>query len=85
MSEEIKPGDCVRIPDGRIGRFRDKNGDKYRVRVKRETSKSNQFLLFNREELTKVVCPKGWMSPQGYNSYLKTTLEKMKLRKNKKG
>ncbi|MGB9978252.1 hypothetical protein [Methanobacterium sp.] len=85
MSEEIKPGDCVQIPDGRIGRFRDKNDDKYRVRVKRITSNSNQFLLFNREELTKVVCPKGWMSPQGYNSYLKTTLEKMKIRKEKKG
>ena len=84
MSEEIKPGDCVQIPDGRIGRFRDKNGAKYRVRVKRITSKSNQFLLFNLEELTKVVCPKGWMSPQGYNSYLKTTLEKMEARKNKK-
>ena len=85
MSEEIKSGDCVRIPDGRIGRFRDKNGDRYRVRVRRITSKSNQFLLFNREEIRKVVCPKGWMSPQGYNSYLKTTLEKMKIRKNKKG
>ena len=85
MSEEIKPGDCVRIPDGRIGRFRDKNGDRYRVRVRRVTSKSNQFLLFSGGELTKVVCPKGWMSPQGYNNYLKTTLEKMKVRKNKKG
>ncbi len=85
MSEEINPGDCVQIPDRRIGRLRDKTGDKYRVRVRRITSKSNQFLLFNREELTKVECPKGWMSPQGYNSYLKTTLEKMKIRKNKKG
>ncbi len=85
MSKEIKPGECVQIPDGRIGRFRDKNDDKYRVRVRRTTSESNQFLLFNRQELKKVVCPKGWMSPQGYNSYLKTTLEKMKKRKNKKG
>lgn len=80
MSAEINPGDCVKIPDGRIGRVRDKNGQGYRVRVRRYTSKTHQFLLFTKESLTKVSCPKGWMSKQGYNRYLKVTLEKMKQR-----
>jgi hypothetical protein len=80
MSEEIKPGDCVKIPDGRIGRVRDTDNI-YKVRVRRKTSKSHQFLEFQKEELTKVACPKGWMSPAGYNNYLKITIEKMRKRK----
>ncbi len=80
MQEEIKPGDCVKIPDGRIARVRDAAEGIYRVRVRRKTSKSNQFLKFPKEGLTKVTCPKGWMSPEGYNSYLKITLEKMRIR-----
>jgi hypothetical protein len=79
MPEEIKPGDCVKIPDGRIGRVRD-IGNIYKIRVQRKASKSHQFLELQKEELTKVDCPKGWMTPAGYNSYLKITLEKMRKR-----
>jgi hypothetical protein len=79
MLKEIKPGDCIKIPDGRIGRVRD-IGNIYKIRLLRKTGKSYQFLEFKKEELIKVDCPKGWMSPAGYNSYLKITLEKMRKR-----
>lgn len=78
---KIQPGDCVQVPDGRIARVRDYSGDTYRVRVKRKTSNTHQFLKFPKEELTLVPCPKGWMSPEGYNRYLRVTLAKMKQRK----
>jgi hypothetical protein len=80
LVEIINPGDCVKIPDGRIARVRDDNVSKneYRVRVRRKNSKNHQFLKFAKKELTKVQCPKGWMSPEGYNRYLKVTLAKMK-------
>jgi len=80
-SEDITPGDCVRLRDGRIARVRDQHGDIYRVRVRRTRSKSHQFLDLSRQELTKIPCPKGWMSSEGYERYLKVTLEKMRLRK----
>jgi len=83
MAEGIIAGDCVKIPDGRIGRVRDKSRDEYRVRVRRKTSKSHQFLKFSKSELTSVACPKGWMSPEGYNRYLKITLEKMRKRESR--
>jgi hypothetical protein len=76
----LKPGDCVRIPDGRIGRLRDVDGSRCRVRVRRKTSQTHQFLMFDRDELKPVDCPKGWMSPEGYNRYLKVTLAKLKQR-----
>ncbi len=74
----IQPGDCVQIPDGRIGRVRDRTDDTYRVRVRRKTSQAHQFLQLPEQELKSVPCPKGWMSPEGYNRYLKETLAKMK-------
>ena len=77
----VKAGDCVQIPDGRIGRVRDVSSNKIRVRVMRTTSHTHQFLFFSKSQLKVVACPKGWMSPAGYNRYLKTTLEKMKKRK----
>lgn len=80
----IQKGDCVKIPDGRIGRVRDTSGGSYKIRVRRKTSKSHQFLSFVKGEITQVACPKGWMSREGYNSYLKTTLAKMKIRNSKK-
>lgn len=84
----IRPGVCVRIPDKRIGRVRDKNKNgEWRVRVKRTTSESHQFLYFKPNQLKVIMCPKGWMSIEGYNSYVKKTLSKMKQRsksKNKK-
>ncbi len=64
----IRPGDCARIPDGRVARVRDEvPGGRYRVRVRRETSKTHQFLVLPDEELERVACPKGWMSPEGNN------------------
>ncbi len=83
MAKTIDPGDCVKIPDGRIARVRDITGEGYRVRVRRKTSQSHQFLKFQKEELEKVTCPKGWMGPEGYNRYLKITLEKMRKRSQK--
>ena len=71
---------CVKIPDGRIGRVRAKAGKKYKVRVRRKTSSSHQFLLFERHQLKVVACPKNWMSPEGYKRYLQKTLRKMKIR-----
>ena len=78
MVEHIVPGDCVKVPDGRIARVRDITKGVYRVRVRRKTSESHQFLEFQKGELKKVGCPKGWMSPEGYNRYLKVTLDKMR-------
>lgn len=77
----IQPGDCVRIPDGRVARVRESNDEQVKVRVRRKTSKTHQFLVFAESDLTPVDCPKGWMSPDGYNRYLKTTLDKMEQRK----
>jgi len=80
----IKNGDCVRIPDGRIARVREVSGGKYKVRVRRATSATHQFLWFPADELKPVECPTGWMSPAGYNRYLKTTLAKMRQRRQRR-
>ena len=84
MEKVFKPGECVRIPDGRIGRIREKLPEGYRVRVQRNTSKTHQFLIFLNKDLEHVACPKGWMSVEGYNQYMKVTLKKMKERLEKK-
>lgn len=76
----MQPGDCVKVPDGRIGRVRDIGQDKVRVRLMRTTSHTHQLLWYPKSELKLVACPKGWMSPEGYNKYLEVTLEKMKVR-----
>ncbi len=73
-------GDCVKIPDGRIGRIRDIKGGTVRVRVMRATSHTHQFLWFSKSQLEVVTCPPGWMSPAGYNRYLTVTLKKMRKR-----
>jgi hypothetical protein len=65
MAATFRVGDCVRIPDGRIGRVREVSGGKYRVHVRRATSATHQFLMFAAEDLKRVDCPKGWMSPGG--------------------
>ena len=80
MARAFRVGDCVRIPDGRIGRVRGVYGKKYRVRVRRATSATHQFLMFAAQDLKRVDCPKGWMSPEGYVRYLKATLAKMRQR-----
>jgi hypothetical protein len=80
----IKNGDCVRIPDGRIARVREKSGGRHKVRVRRTTSETHQFLWLPADELELVACPTGWMSPPGYNRYLKTTLAKMRQLRQRK-
>ncbi len=80
MAGRFVVGDCVRIPDGRIGRVREITGRRYKVRVRRNTSKTHQFVEFAAEDLERVDCPKGWMSPKGYVRYLDATLAKMRQR-----
>ncbi len=78
MSAPPRPGDCVRLPDGRIARVREWAGGTCRVRG--TTSKTHQFLELPSAELTRVDCPKGWMSPEGYERYLEVTLRKQRER-----
>jgi hypothetical protein len=84
MGKTFKVGDCVQIPDGRIGRVREVIGARCRVRVRRTTSKTHQFLKVLADDLELVDCPKGWMSPEGYLRYLDTTLAKMRDRERAK-
>lgn len=81
MVRAFRVGDCVRIPDRRIGRVRETMGKKFRIRVRRRTSATHQFLTFLATDLKRVDCPKGWMSAEGYARYLKVTLAKMQQRK----
>jgi hypothetical protein len=69
------------VPDGRIGRVRAVETGRYRVRVRRPTSKTHQFLLLRAGELSRIECPSGWMSPDGYRRYLKPTLAKLRERR----
>jgi len=80
MGGPFKVGECVRIPDGRVGRVREVTGPHCKVRVRRTTSETHQFLKFIRDDLERVDCPKGWMSPEGYVRYLDNTLAKMRER-----
>jgi hypothetical protein len=77
MGRSIRVGDCVRIPDGRV---REVSGREYRVRVRRLSGTTHQFLMFAGKDLERVGCPKGWMSPDGYARYLAATLAKMRQR-----
>jgi hypothetical protein len=69
--------DCVRLPDGRIGRIRGRERELVKVRVMRRSSNTYQFLMCSPDVLEPVPCPKGWMSPEGYRRYLRVTLRKM--------
>jgi hypothetical protein len=80
MAKTWGVGDCVRVPDGRIGRVREVSGRAIRVRVRRTTSATHQFLMLAARDLRRVDCPKGWMSPEGYARYLTATLAKMRQR-----
>ncbi|HUH66780.1 MAG TPA: hypothetical protein VLZ07_10145 [Syntrophales bacterium] len=77
---KIREGDCVIIPDGRVARVREVSGHRYKVRVRRQTSNTHQFLYLSADEVELTECPKGWMTPEGYNRYLKVILDKMKKR-----
>ncbi len=83
MTRTLSAGDCVRIPDGRIGRVRNRSGSKWRVRVRRTTSKTHQFLIFSARQLTIIACPAGWMSREGYVRYLAKTLRAMRAKQSK--
>ncbi len=80
MRKPPRAGDCVRIPDGRIGRVREVSEGRCRVRVRRLSSNTHQFLMVDVADLSPADCPKGWMSPEGYLRYLEVTLAKMKER-----
>ena len=80
MAAKFQVGDCVRVPDGRIGRVRARAGRRLRVRVRRRTSETHQFLLLAPSALRVAACPKGWMSPAGYRRYLRPTLAKLRAR-----
>lgn len=80
MAAVIRDGDCVRLPDGRAARVRTKIGRSYKVRVRRKTSNTHQFLVVDGADLQRIECPNGWMSPDGYRRYLRVTLRKMRAR-----
>jgi hypothetical protein len=80
MGRSIRLADCVRLPDGRIGRVRALSGDQVWVRVRRKTSQAHQFMWLPAKKLRRIDCPGGWMSPQGYARYLRVTLTKMRKR-----
>lgn len=84
MSNKYRLGDCVRVPDGRVGRVRGYVGGKVRVRVRRRTSDTHQFILCRPGELRRTECPGGWMSPPGYRRYLRATLAKLRSRRRKR-
>ena len=63
----LQRGECVRLPDGRPGRVREKVGGKYRVRVRRNGETTDELLLLARGALEKIPPPAGWMSADGYN------------------
>ena len=74
-------GDCVRLSDGRVARVRGRRGSLVKVRVRRQTSKTHEFVMCPADSLKRVPCPKGWMSPDGYQRYLRVTLRKMRERR----
>jgi hypothetical protein len=58
MARTFRVGDCICIPDGRIGRVREVSRGKCRVRVRRATSVTHQSLMFAAGELKRVDCTK---------------------------
>ncbi|MCE5232052.1 MAG: hypothetical protein ABFC67_07690 [Mizugakiibacter sp.] len=73
-------GDCVRVPDGRIGRVRAVEGARARVRLRDPCSGRYRFLWFDAADVRSVACPAGWMSADGYRRYYGATLAKMEQR-----
>jgi hypothetical protein len=80
MGARFHLGDCVLLPDRRVGRVRGYVDGKVRVRVRRTTSPTHQFLLCRPGDLRRILCPAGWMSPTGYRRYLRATLAKLRPR-----
>src|SRR5262245_53850247 len=61
MSRRFYVGDCVRVPNGRVGRVRAVEAGRYRVRVRGRTSETHQFWLPPPASSRGVQCPAGWM------------------------
>jgi len=66
-----------------MGRVRAKSGNLYRIRLRRRTSNTHQFLFFQAKALKRIDCPSGWMTPDGYLRYLRVTLAKMRMRQSR--
>lgn len=81
MARSIRVADCVRLPDGRVGRVRARSSGEVLIRVRRKTSPTHQFLRLPAGKLRRMDCPEGWMRPQGYARYLRVTLAKMRKRR----
>lgn len=93
----MKPGDCVKINSRfinfiyenylreieNIGRIRKKEGNYYKVRIKNSNNKYYKFYIIQEKYLKWIECPRGWMSKEGYNNYLRKTLSKIKQRQKK--
>jgi hypothetical protein len=62
----LRPGECVRVPDGRPGRIRGRRGGKFSVRVRRRGGTADELLLLSPRELEPIDPPAGWMSVKGY-------------------
>lgn len=60
-------GECVRVPDGRPGRIREKRNGSYRVRVRKKSGRGDEILTLAARELARIDPPAGWMTPEGYN------------------
>ncbi len=58
MSSTLREGDCVRLADGRIGRLRGRKGALFKVRVRRRTGKTQQFVMVEAGKLRRIACPK---------------------------
>jgi hypothetical protein len=80
----VTSGCCVKLKDGRIGRVREFKSGLWKIRVKRFTSNTHQFVYLKRSDIKIVKCPDGWMSVNGYNNYVRKTLKKMINRNSKK-
>ena len=81
MAVTLRVGDCVRVPDGRIGRLRERVRGRWKVRVRRRTSKTHQFLVLDASEVAAVGTPAGWMSADGYRRYLRAVRAAAKKRR----
>ena len=81
MLAKITVGDCVRVPGGRLGRVRARVAAGWRVRVRRHSGTSNEFLVLLPSQMRRIPTPKGWMTPIGYRRYLKATLARLRLRR----
>ena len=78
---KLQTGDCVRVPDGRPGRVRGREGGRVRVRVRRPDSTVDELVLFRTAQLSRIAPPSGWMTPQGYRRRLAAARRNAKIRR----